>query len=156
MPYGRLSSLPAYRSDCRYSENSPRKRMPKNRPEQHIHSQPRLKYLRRALRQQQTPAEARLWRGLRNRLLHGRKFKRQYSIGPYIVDFYCAEEKLAIELDGAVHNDVLRQEYDDERTLFIQRQGIRVVRVENREVLKALDIVLEAIAWHFDRKSDDM
>ena len=130
--------------------------MSENKLQEHINNQPKLKYLRRALRQQQTPAEARLWQGLRNRQLHGRKFKRQYGIGSYIVDFYCAEEKLAIELDGAVHNDVLRQEYDDERTLFIQGQGIRVVRFENRQVFKALDVVLEAIAWHFDRKSNDV
>ena len=96
-----------------------------------------------------------MWLRLRNRQLHGRKFKRQYSIGPYIVDFYCADEKLAIELDGAVHNDVLRQEYDDERTLFVQEQGIRVVRFENREVFEALDIVLEAIAWHFGKEGND-
>lgn len=129
--------------------------MSENKLQEHINNQPRLKYLRRALRQQQTPAEARLWLRLRNRQLHGRKFKRQYSIGPYIVDFYCADEKLAIELDGAVHNDVLRQEYDDERTLFVQEQGIRVVRFENREVFEALDIVLEAIAWHFGKEGND-
>jgi very-short-patch-repair endonuclease len=60
-----------------------------------LHSKPELKYVRRHLRREQTPAERFLWQKLRNRQLYGRKFKRQHSIGLYVVDFYCAEERLA-------------------------------------------------------------
>lgn len=111
---------------------------------------PRLKSLRRALRRDQTPAETHLWQALRKRQLAGRKFKRQYSLGPYILDFYCAEERLAIELDGAPHYDVTRRAYDDERTQFLETQGIRVVRFENRDILQQRDVVLAAISWHLD------
>ena len=116
----------------------------------HDYNKPGQKSLRRALRRQQTPAERALWQRLRRRQLRGRKFKRQYGIGPYVVDFYCAEEKLAVELDGAVHDDLLRRAYDEERTHFLEAQGVRVVRFENRLVWERLDVVPEAIAWHFD------
>ena len=65
-----------------------------------IHNRERLRVLRRALRNNATNAEAILWRYLKRRQLKGRKFRRQHSIGPYIVDFYCPAEKLAVELDG--------------------------------------------------------
>ncbi len=79
----------------------------------------------------------------------GRKFKRQYSLGPYILDFYCSEEQRAVELDGSVHDNPWRREYDEERTAFLEDQGIRVIRFRNGKVLDQRDAVLEAIAWHF-------
>jgi very-short-patch-repair endonuclease len=81
--------------------------------------------------------------------LHGRKFRRQYSIGPYVLDFYCPEEQLGIEIDGTVHQDPWRYEYEEERTTFFITQGIRFARFENRQVLEQRAVVLEAIAWHF-------
>jgi len=75
------------------------------------------------LRGNMTPAEARLWNALKKRKLGGRKFRRQHSIGPYIVDFYCPREKLPIELDGAVHNDLLRASYDAKRQDYIASLG---------------------------------
>lgn len=83
------------------------------------------------------------------RQLQDRKFRRQHSIGSYIVDFYCPAEKLAVELDGEVHNDPGRQEYDAEREVFLRRQGIRIVRFENKEVFEDLEAVLEEIALYF-------
>jgi len=114
-----------------------------------IHNQKRLKIIRRSLRNDATSAEATLWQGLKKTQLRGRKFRRQHSIGPYIVDFYCPAEKLAVELDGEVHNDPGRQDYDAAREAFLRKQGLRIVRFENREVFEDLEVVLEGIALHF-------
>ena len=75
--------------------------------------------------------ERRLWSLLRKRQLQGRKFRRQYSIGPYIVDFYCPDEHLAVELDGEVHNEPVRHDYDTKRERFLKEKGLQVVRFEN-------------------------
>ncbi len=114
-----------------------------------IHNKERLKVVRRALRGNATSAEAVLWKFLQKSQLRGRKFRRQHSIGPYVVDFYCSAEKLAVELDGEAHNDPGRREYDDEREAYLRDQDIRSVRFENKEVFENLEIVLEAIVWHF-------
>ena len=87
---------------------------------------------------------------LRKSQLEGRKFRRQHSIGSYIVDFYCPSEELAVELDGAPHDDPVRAEYDDERTSFLNEQDVNVVRFENQQVFDQPDVVLAAIAHHFD------
>ena len=77
-----------------------------------LHNRPRLKAVRRALRNQLTPAEARLWKPLQRGRLQGRKFRRQHSIGPYIVDFYCPRERLGIELEGEAHDSEKAWERD--------------------------------------------
>lgn len=92
-----------------------------------------------------TPAEARLWTALRKRQCAGRKFRRQHSIGPYIVDFYCVRERLAIEIDGSIHDDPARAGYDAERQAFLERNGVTVLRFTNEQVRDQLSIVLEAI-----------
>ncbi|MDX1547586.1 MAG: endonuclease domain-containing protein [Rhodothermales bacterium] len=120
-----------------------------SRPPRILRNRKALKQHRRQLRQQATPAEVLLWQGLRRRQLRGRKFRRQYSIGPFIVDFCCPEEHLVIELDGSVHDDPLRREYDEDRTVFLEKQGMRVLRFENRAVLEYPEGVLETIALHF-------
>lgn len=90
---------------------------------------------RRELRQALTPAEAVLWRLLKGRQLEGLKFRRQHSVGPYILDFYCPALKLAIELDGALH--ACREEYDGQRTSYLsEKAGIMVLRFENRVVFE--------------------
>ena len=114
-----------------------------------IHNEKRLKVVRRALRNNATSVEGTLWRYLKRSQLRGRKFRRQHSIGPYVVDFYCPAEKLAVELDGETHNDPGRREYDDEREAYLRDQDIRIVRFENKEVFENLEVVLEGIAWHF-------
>lgn len=107
------------------------------------------KQRRRELRHNMTAAEARLWTRLKNRQLGGRKFRRQHSAGPFILDFYCPEERLAIELDGESHNNPGRREYDRERGRQLAEHGIRVIRFENKRVFEELTFVLEAIQAEF-------
>ena len=96
------------------------------------------------LRKEMTPAEQRLWQVLRGNQLDGLYFRRQHAVGVYIVDFFCAKEKLAIEIDGDVH---LGQEaYDKERTRWLEEEkGYKVIRFTNDEVLKNINKVIEAI-----------
>ena len=116
-----------------------------------LHNRPDQAAVRRQLRNQGTRAEAALWRALKGSQLEGRKFRRQHGIGPYVVDFYCAAEQLVIELDGAGHYGVSGGLYDGERTAYLERQGMRVIRFENREVWGAFEKVLEAIRGSFRR-----
>ncbi len=97
---------------------------------------------RRQLRRHQTKAEQVLWQELRNQRMKN-KFRRQVSVGPYIVDFYCHALRLAIELDGPIHGE--QQEYDKSRQTFIEKQGIRVVRYRNDQVLFERESVLQDI-----------
>ena len=103
------------------------------------------------MRNHATPAEATLWRHLKGKRLRGRKFRRQHSIGRYVLDFYCPAEKLAVELDGEVHRDPFRARYYDERHAYLRDHGIRVLRFENRDVFEQPDFVLRAIAGCFRR-----
>ena len=89
---------------------------------------------RKQLRNSLTIAEASLWRYLQGRKLCGKKFRRQYSIGPYIVDFYCPEEKLAIELDGEVHRSDRVFSQDHKKMRYFKELGIKVLRFENKRV----------------------
>ena len=114
-----------------------------------LHNRKALKQRRKDLRNNGTPAEARLWTALKKRQLGGRKFRRQHSIGPYIVDFYCPREKIAIELDGAYHDDLLRQTYDAERQAYLEAQGITVLRFENKMIYDNPEEVLAYISKHF-------
>jgi very-short-patch-repair endonuclease len=110
---------------------------------------PQLRTFRRELRKRLTPAEAKLWTHLKNAQLDGRKFRRQHSVDRYILDFYCPQERLAIELDGEVHSFVSTQEYDLERDAFLNMFGIKVLRFENRLVFKDIEAVLIEIQRHF-------
>ena len=109
-------------------------------------NRPALKRLRQGLRNRATPAERALWQALKGQRLAGRKFRRQHSIGRYILDFYCPAEALAIELDGAVHAAPSRREYDTSRQRALERVGVRVLRFSNDEVLRTLEVVVDAIA----------
>ncbi len=79
----------------------------------------------------------------------GKKFRRQHSVGNYILDFYCPSEKLAIELDGQVHFNDAAYEYDYERKLFLNFYGIKVLRFVNKLVFEDLDFVLACIKDNF-------
>jgi very-short-patch-repair endonuclease len=114
-----------------------------------IHNRKDLKSLRQQLRTGMTPAEQKLWAALKNRQLQGRKFRRQQSIGQYIVDFYCPSERLIIELDGPEHTDLPRHEYDQARQQELESFGYGIIRFENRMVFEQLDNVLEAIVQAF-------
>lgn len=99
----------------------------------------------RALRAMQTEVERRLWQRLRNRQLNRAKFRRQYPIGGYIVDFCCISSQLVIELDGRQHGEDQRLQADEHRTQFLQSQGYRVLRFWNEEALENMDGVVERI-----------
>ena len=99
----------------------------------------------RELRQAQTEAEQRLWRLLRHRRFQGFKFRRQHPITPYILDFYCHEARLGIEVDGGQHNDPETRRQDAARTVFLASKGITVLRFWNHEVLQHGQAVLEQL-----------
>ena len=114
-----------------------------------LNNSPELKQFRRDLRNNMTKAEIMLWKYIKNKQLDGRKFRRQFSVGKYILDFYCMEENLAIELDGNDHFTEAGYEYDIKRDGFLKEQGITVLRFENAEVFENLEDVLENIKKHF-------
>jgi len=111
-----------------------------------------LKDKRKRLRNNPTQAEAFLWGYLKNSQFEARKFRRQSSIKNYIVDFYCPEEKLVIELDGDFHFDEKAMKDDKQRTKKLEEEGIEVIRFENQEILLNLDTVLSEIKSHFKPK----
>ena len=82
---------------------------------------------------------------MRDHRFCGYKFRRQFPVGGYILDFYCHPAKLAIELDGGGHNDEEQRRYDRERTRILEGTGIRGVRFWNNDVLNELENVLEVI-----------
>jgi len=104
-----------------------------------------MKPLRRLLRRDQTKYELMLWSKLRKQQMNGFRFLRQYSIGKYILDFYCPEKKLGIELDGGQHNEQENIKHDVERTTHLKGQEIRILRFWNNEVSANLEGVLETI-----------
>ncbi len=102
-----------------------------------------LKTWAREMRKQMPDAEVLLWKLLRNRSIAGAKFRRQHPVGRYILDFYCDEKKLAIELDGSQHADQCA--YDQQRDAFLNNMGIRVLRFWNNQMLLETEAVLEVI-----------
>jgi very-short-patch-repair endonuclease len=101
---------------------------------------------RRELRNAMPKAEVVLWSRLKGRQLLGCKFRRQYGVGPFVIDFYSPEIKLGIELDGDSHFAEGKREYDRKRQAFIESFGIRIIRFLNVDIYDNLDGVLEAIA----------
>jgi very-short-patch-repair endonuclease len=102
--------------------------------------------LRRAqdLRRAMTPPEIKLWQALRSQQTGGWRFRRQHPLGPWIVDFYCLEQKLAIEVDGWSHN-MGELGRDERRDADLGRRGVRVIRFTATDVMKNLDGVVETI-----------
>ena len=115
--------------------------MPKGTPR----PTPNQRQFARQLRTQQTDCEHLLWQKLRSRQIANLKFRRQFPCPPYILDFYCAELKLAIELDGGQHYEASAQLHDQRRTLHLQQQGIQVLRFSNLEIIEQMTDVLEHI-----------
>ncbi|OGY88726.1 MAG: hypothetical protein A2677_00140 [Candidatus Komeilibacteria bacterium RIFCSPHIGHO2_01_FULL_52_14] len=113
-----------------------------------LFNNPDLKHRRRQLRNNATDAESLLWSRLRGRQLRGFKFRRQFSIGKYIVDFYCPRKKIAIEVDGSQHME--QTAHEDARNKFLQSKNIRVIRFWNTDVLLNIEGVLEEIAKVLD------
>lgn len=113
--------------------------------DKYLHNNKILKSRRKELRVSQTEAEKLIWYKVRNRQIVNLKFFRQYSLGPHILDFYCPEIKLAIELDGGRHSREENKLYDKDRTKYLSNFGVKVIRFWNDEVLKNLEEVLERI-----------
>ncbi|HEX7474742.1 MAG TPA: endonuclease domain-containing protein [Dehalococcoidales bacterium] len=110
--------------------------------------------LARGLRRRQSGAEEKLWINLRDRRLFGVKFRRQQSIGKYIVDFISFEAKLIIEVDGGQHNSSPNLEKDEIRTKWLESRGYQVLRFWNNDVLENLDGVLIRIKENLESKRD--
>ncbi|TAE28863.1 MAG: endonuclease domain-containing protein [Cytophagales bacterium] len=108
-----------------------------------------LKPIRQALRNDATEAESALWQCLRRSQLDGRKFRRQHSIGYFVLDFYCPSERLVIELDGGIHDDPEVRDNDELRQQAIESLEIRVLRFRNEEVFFELKRVLATIRTAF-------
>lgn len=118
---------------------------------QRIHTKKELQHYRKELRKKMTPAEAFLWTHLKARKFKNRRFTRQHSMGYYIVDFYCASEKLIIELDGQGHFPPEGQEYDSKRTIYLESLGYKVIRFENKMVFDFLPSVIKEIRECFKK-----
>ena len=106
---------------------------------------PNKKEQRKELRKNATPAEVRLWSMLKGKQ-QGVRWRRQFSIGPYVIDFYSPSAKLAIELDGARHYTESGADIDYVRTKYLLSKGVRVLRFENVEIWRNLEVVLKEIA----------
>ena len=103
------------------------------------------KELRKTLRKHGTSAEAVLWKYLQKRQILGKKFRRQPSIGSYVVDFYCPECRVIVELDGSPHFGVTGAEYQARRTEYLQSLGMLIIRFENHIVFRNPEGVIETI-----------
>ena len=101
--------------------------------------------LRRTLRKDSTEAEKILWKYLRGSNFPGYRFRRQYTVDSFILDFYCPRARLAIEIDGEYHNNDEVKEYDKARQEYIEDLGIRFIRFDNQEILNKINDVLSNI-----------
>jgi very-short-patch-repair endonuclease len=106
---------------------------------------PRRTGIARGLRELSTPAEKVLWEELRNRRLGGFKFRRQHPILDYILDFYCKEKQLAVEIDGSIHGVAEIHEKDTQRASRLIKHGIHILRFRNYQVMNHKETVLNEI-----------
>ncbi|MEW6579887.1 MAG: endonuclease domain-containing protein [Chloroflexota bacterium] len=106
-----------------------------------------MRDIARQLRQEATPSEDILWQALRNRQLDGRKFRRQQPVGPFVLDFYCSAERVAVEVDGPIHES--QREADRVRQHMLESLGIRFVRVPAHLVEHDLPQTLRTIRASF-------
>lgn len=110
----------------------------------------------RDLRQEPTAAEKLLWNAIRNRKLNNLKFRRQHPLDKFIVDFYCNEKKLVVELDGGVHDVKRNKEYDEARSAMLAGLNIIVLRFRNEEVINNMTEVLKKISDVTDMFNSDI
>ena len=104
----------------------------------------------RELRKNMTVQERKLWNIIRNRQFFGYRFRRQFPIGQYIVDFVCREKKIIIEIDGGQHNEINNIEYDKKRTEFLNSEGFKVIRFWNNEIDNNIDGVYKKLKEDFN------
>ena len=105
----------------------------------------KLKSKRKILRLTQTEFETKIWNIVRGKKINGLKFFRQYSIGKYILDFYCPAERLAIEIDGGQHNEARQHAHDENRSKFLKTKNIRILRFWNNDISDNLEGAYEKI-----------
>ncbi|MBL7961948.1 DUF559 domain-containing protein [bacterium] len=106
---------------------------------------------RRDLRNHATRSERLLWSQLKNKQVSGFKFRRQHGVGPYIIDFYCPEAKLAIEIDGSSHDSEEARKNDERRQVFIEEFNIRFLRFSDTELFENMNKVIEKIKEELNR-----
>ena len=106
--------------------------------------------LAKELRKNMTLAEKLLWKKIKTKQIHGLKFRRQHPILRFIVDFYCHEKRLVIEVDGGYHQEMEQQEYDLGRSQELEQFGIRVIRFKNYEIEEDIDFVIRKIEGFLD------
>ena len=109
-----------------------------------LYNKNNLKIIRRKLRHSSTPAEKYLWKIIRSKKLDI-KFRRQFSIDRFVVDFYCPRLKLALELDGGHHRKKEIKNYDRIRQKYLENLGIKIFRIENKEIFENSDLVISKI-----------
>ena len=110
-----------------------------------LHNKRELKETRKKFRRNATSAEAVLWKMLKHKQIQGLKFRRQHSVGKLILDFYCPEKKLAIELDGEYHAIPGKETLDSKRDNFLISLGIKILRFENKIVFEDPEMIIEEI-----------
>lgn len=103
------------------------------------------KELRRKLRHKSTPEEIALWGMLKGRQMCGCQFRRQFSVGAYILDFYCPAVKLCVEVDGIQHQAEENLRHDSKRDAYLSSLGIEVLRIENNAIWNCSDVVVATI-----------
>ncbi|MDP2693174.1 MAG: endonuclease domain-containing protein [bacterium] len=110
-----------------------------------IHNIKNLKKIRRKLRKDSTKSEIILWNKIRNKAF-GYKFRRQHSIGNFVVDFYCAELRLVVEIDGYIHGEEFKKQLDEKKENFLLNNDFKILRYMNEQVLFELDSVLQDLS----------
>jgi len=103
------------------------------------------KEYRQLLRKEATPSERIIWKRLQKRQIDGYKFRQQHGMGPYVLDFYCPELRLCIEIDGDIHDLPENKKKDSERTIFLNQNKIEVIRFTNEEIAENIDDVINSI-----------
>ena len=114
-----------------------------------LHNDPELRPLRTILRKNLTPAEAALWNRLKGSKLEGRKFRRQFGVGKYVVTFYCPAERLGVELDRAGDSIGAALQDDHKRRRFLDALEIKVIRFDDKLVFETPELVIEQIKANF-------
>ncbi|MEZ0486133.1 endonuclease domain-containing protein [Fibrella aquatica] len=116
-----------------------------------LHNRKAVEEVRRGLRKEPTRYESLLWERLRSSQLMGRKFRRQHSVGMYILDFYCPAERLAVEVDGNVHYSDEARLHDEERDATMAQLMIKTIRFTNdqveRDIEKVLAMIIDSFGW---------
>ncbi len=116
-------------------------------------NEPLNKEFRRILRHNMTSAERILWKRLKNKQLDGWRFRRQHGYGDYVLDFYCPVLKLCIEVDGNIHDIPEVKDKDENRSIFLEHNGIRILRFRNEEIENNIDAVVQQIRTYIDKKN---